>query len=452
MNKNDRPPLVSLIILNWNGHQHLARCLPSLLAIDYPRYELIVVDNSSTDDSVAFVRENFPNVQVIVNERNLGFSAGMNVGLRYAQGDIIVLLNNDVYVRPDWLGALIRPLVEDELVGITGGKLLFPDEHTIQHAGAALTYPLAYSYHYGYGENDHGQYDQLREVDYVTGAAMAVTRKLLTDIGLLDEGFSPFFFEEPDLCRRARVAGYRVIYVPDAVAIHYEGASFAQKQDLRLYAYHKSRLRYVLKHYTLVEFFNDFLPAETKCLTEWASPEDLQVARHSYLEAMLMLPELCRSRTTASEMERIREALEELRKVALQRRITIYGSMPNEWYIQELIARQVPKEPVFHSNVPVIGGLIAGFRETWNSVSTKWYVRPILQQQVSFNQLAAAILTDLSSQAGANARDISRLAGELIEMDRRFAIILSQMQEELDDLRDRLDRIEAMSAHDRELV
>lgn len=435
-------PSVSLAVLNWNGKPLLEQCLSSLTALDYPAYEIILVDNSSTDGSVEFVRERFPSVQVIVNEHNLGFSKGMNIGLRAARGDIVVLLNNDIYVRPDWLHALIRPIMTNESVGIVGCKLLFPDEQTIQHAGATLVYSTAYSQHYGYQEMDRGQYDQEREVDYVTGAAMAIARRVLVDIGFLDEGFSPFYFEEADYCRRAKAAGYRVLYVPDAVAIHHEGASLSQVKGVRLYAFHKNRLRYILKHYTIQQFLNDFVPAETTRLEESASAEDLAAARRGYLEAMLSLPELLGLRASPAEMEQVRQALAALREAALRHRITAYGSRPEEWYRQELTDRQVLQEPGFSSEAPLIGPLIAGFREAWNNVSTKWYVRLILQQQVAFNRLAAAMLDDLGRQANANASDVSLLAGELTGMNRRFEETLSHLQDEMSDLRERLERIE----------
>jgi GT2 family glycosyltransferase len=438
----DEWPQASLVVLNWNGRQWLRECISSLLALDYPAYEIILVDNGSTDGSVEFVRQRFPQVRLIANEENLGFSKGMNVGLQQAQGDVIVLLNNDLYVRPDWLRALNRPIVADESVGIVGCKLLFPDEQTIQHAGARLVYPVALSHHYGYGEIDEGQYDQVREVDYVTGAAMAIARRVLDDIGGLDEGFSPFYYEETDFCYRARAAGYRVLYIPDAVGIHHESVSVRLAGPMRLRAFHKNRLRFVLKHYTMDQFISDFAPAEAARLEETTSAEDLHAARRGYLEAMLILPELLQRRTSPAEMGQIRRALEELREAALRRRITVYGPMPEGWYRQELIDRQVLQEPGFHSDVPMIGPLIAGFRETWNNVSTKWYVRLILQQQVAFNRLAAALLDDLSSQAGASASDLTLLAGELTRMNRCFEEVLSHVRDEMAGFRERLERVE----------
>jgi len=434
-------PLVSLIVLNWNGRQHLAYCLPSLLATDYTPYEIIVVDNASTDNSVAFVRENFPNVRVMVNERNLGFSAGMNVGLRATQGEIVVLLNNDIEVRPGWLHALVHAMTSDETVGIAGCKVYYPDGETLQHVGATLNYPLMTSHHYGYQEQDRGQHDEMRQVDYVTGAALAIKREVLDRIGYLDEGFF-LYYDDPDLCYRARQAGYKVLCVPQAVILHHETATNVKGSYFTLCHYHRSRLRFFLKHHTTQQFLDDFVPHEMARLKEPTSTENLVAARRGYLETMLTLPELLQSRVSPSERERVRKALEDLREAALRRRITVYGSKPEEWYRQELTDRQVLQEPGFYSAVPVVGPLIAKFRETWNNVSTKWYVRLILQQQVAFNRLATAVLNDLGSQAGANADDVFWLASELAEMNRRSEETVSHLLDEMNDLRERLERIE----------
>ena len=441
-------PAVSLVVLNWNGRQLLEMCLPSLANVDYPHCEIILVDNGSTDDSVTFVREHFPQVVIVANEENLGFSKGMNVGLRQAQGSVVVLVNNDVVVRPNWLRALVRPLTTDDTVGITGCKLLFPDGQTIQHAGAELTYPLAHSHHYGYQETDEGQYDEPREVDYVTGAAMAIAHQVLDDVGLLDEGFAPFYFEDADFCYRVRAAGYRVMYVPEAVAIHHESASMRQVKYSRLYAFHKNRLRFVLKHYTTRQFLDDFIPAEMERLKEPASPEELRTVRRAYLETMLALPEMLSLRGEVDKAELFQAALEQLRETALGQRSTIYGSRPDAWYQEELMARRMLHEPTFSSDKPVIGPLIAAFREAWNNVSTKWYVRLILQQQVAFNTLAAELLDDLGDQARTNARDAALLARELAAMHRQFAELAAEVRDDLDELRQQLDRIEQMLEHD----
>ena len=442
-----RWPLVSLIILNWNGLTHLKTCLPSILSTDYPDYEVILVDNGSTDGSVDYVAQNF-DVQVLPQERNLGFAGGNNVGLKAARGEIRVLLNNDITVRPMWLRELASAMLCDLQVGIAGCKILFPDEKTIQHAGATLTFPLAYSHHYGYQEEDKGQFDELRQVDYVTGAAFAVKAEVLDSVGYLDEGFFPIYYEESDYCARARQRGYKVLYVPDSVVIHHESATMRQVKYTRLYAFHKNRLRFILKHYTTRQFLDDFIPAEMERLKEPASAEELRATRRAYLETMLALPEMLSLRGEVDKTDQFQAALEQLREAALGQRSTIYGSQPSAWYQEELMARRMLHEPTFSSDKPVIGPLIAAFREAWNNVSTKWYVRLILQQQVAFNTLAAGLLDDLGDQARTNASDAALLARELAAMHRRFEELAAEVRDDLDELHQQLDRIEQMLEHD----
>ncbi|VAW32941.1 Glycosyl transferase, group 2 family protein, partial [hydrothermal vent metagenome] len=251
----------AILVLNWNGRSLLQTCLPLLLNQTYSNYEVVVVDNGSSDASVSFVTEQFPQVRLIQNEGNLGFSRGINAGLRQINADVVVLLNNDVLVQPDWLAELLRPFQEDSQIGIIGSKLLYPDG-TIQHLGAELTFPLARSQHFLYKEADVDGLPAVQDVPYVTGAAMAVHRSVLAQIGLLDEMFHPFYYEEVDFCYRARKAGFRVVVATQAVAIHDESASMDKVQDLKLQTLQCNRYRFVLKHYSIEQFLQEFVPAE----------------------------------------------------------------------------------------------------------------------------------------------------------------------------------------------
>ena len=219
-------PSVTILILNWNSRQLLSRCLAALQASTYPDFHIVVADNGSSDDSVTYLGENYPELTVIDLGQNLGFARGNNAAFTRLEhkSEILVLLNNDVFVRPSWLEALVSPFA-DVAVGITGAKLLFPDETHIQHAGAELEYPLALSHHYFYRQEDHGQADQRQVVPYVTGASLAIRWSLAEQLGLFDERFSPYYYEESDLCARAAAAGFEVLYVPEAVAIHAESYS-----------------------------------------------------------------------------------------------------------------------------------------------------------------------------------------------------------------------------------
>jgi GT2 family glycosyltransferase len=252
---------VDVIILSWNGAGFLERCLSSLLSQTYTRSRLLVVDNASTDDSVAMVRHRFPQVEVLQNQSNLGFAAGVNVGLAQCTGDVAVLLNQDTQLREDCLESLVHAMEADSAVGITGCKLLYADGSTLQHAGGVLSYPLAIGAHRGRGELDRGHYDRKPDVDFVTGAALAVRSDVLQEIGLLDEGFF-FYYEDADLCLRAREAGYRVIYAPAAVGIHHEGTAVRKLGGDQYSLLHRSRLTFVLKHYSVDQLLGDFVPAE----------------------------------------------------------------------------------------------------------------------------------------------------------------------------------------------
>jgi GT2 family glycosyltransferase len=269
----------------------LARCLAALQGTDYPDLRIVVADNGSSDDSIDYLHRNHPEVSVIELGQNLGFARGNNAAFARLEhtSDILILLNNDVFVRPGWLEALVAPFA-DPAVGISGAKLLFPDEIHIQHAGAELEYPLALSSHYAYRQVDQGQADERRSVPYVTGASMALRWTVAEQLGLFDERFSPYYYEEADLCQRAAAAGYEVLYVPEAVALHHESFSSVQESPQTAYAFHLNRLRYVLKHYTDQQLANDFVPAElTRLQTTPHSAAVLEATRRAYLEIMLEL-------------------------------------------------------------------------------------------------------------------------------------------------------------------
>jgi hypothetical protein len=347
--------------------------------------------------------------------------------MRQIESEVIVLLNNGVAVRPGWLVELVRPFT-DPTVGITGSKLLFPDEQTIQHAGAELSYPLAHSHHFHYQEPDTGQADTLREVPYVTGAALAVHRRVLDTVGLFDEHFSPFYYEEVDWCYRVRAAGYKVLLVGTAVAIHHESATMKKVSGLHIYTANRNRLRFVLKHYTASQFLADFVPAEAADMQHKpASANDLAQLRRAYLETLLALPETLQRRDETAKMADFQAALNQLLEVAWQQEAIQRPSLPDGYPQKQLEERRIITEPTFQSDTPLVGPLIAAFRQQWNDVSTKWYVRLMMEQQQAFNALVARLLAeqarrleDQEIQAKANAQDVTLLANQLLEMQQEI--------------------------------
>lgn len=247
-------PFVSIIILNWNGKHHLSECLDSLSFLDYPNYEIVLVDNDSQDGSVPFVKLNYPHVHIIQNDRNLGFSEGNNVGIRYAlsQGaEYIILLNNDTRVEPDFITHLIQRGEEKKEVGVLGGKvLMFYNPHTVNSTGVNLN-QFAYGWDRDFGEEVHSVNREPGEVLAVTGSLMAIKREVFKKIGFLDPKFFAYF-EDVDFCIRVwKHTDFKIEYVPQAVIYHKFSASVPGESSLKRYLMLKNQYRIFFKHFPL---------------------------------------------------------------------------------------------------------------------------------------------------------------------------------------------------------
>lgn len=244
-------PFVSIIIVNWNERELLRECLTSIKDhTDYPNFNVIVVDNSSTDSSVEMIHRDFSWVKLIKNQIPY-FATANNKGIKQALregADYVFLLNNDTKViHSDWLAKMVEIAEADPNVGIVGCKLIYPDGR-IQHAGGAIS--VMGTFHHGEGRPDNGIYDEIKEVDYVTGAAFMIKKQVLQQIGLLDERFSPVFYEETDYCVRSRRAGYRTVYNSRTTIVHYHGITVKRRPKPRMnYARHKNRLRFILLNF-----------------------------------------------------------------------------------------------------------------------------------------------------------------------------------------------------------
>jgi len=422
----------SVIVLSWNGMDYLEDCLNAVLSQDYPDFEVIVVDNGSTDGSADFVAQHFPRVRLICNERNLGFAAGNNVGLRAAVGDVLVLLNQDTVVRTGWLTALVKAL-KDKAVGVAGCKILYPDGKTIQHAGGWIEWPLGVPHHYGRGEQDTGQWDVPRPVEYVTGAAMAFRRDVLERVGFLDEEFWPGYFEDTDFCLRARKVGYEIWYTPDAVLTHVESASYTSQVSM-WQAHHQGRMRFLLKHMTPSQFLREFVQAEELYQPTIISVFGSRPLCRAYLEAISRTPLILRNCWQAEQptINEVIQALQHLHSLAWKRdwqrakelieaeipipalsiRLDYEMSLPEttapsqlqgfelqpfelqDFELQEFELRELE----FRSDVPVVGPLISWIRSFWYRIAAKWAIRYLMQQQEVINRYYAQRLKDYVRQ------------------------------------------------------
>ncbi len=251
------PPLVSVVVLNYNGMQFLRACFDSLADCTYPRLELLMVDNGSTDDSIRFVQENYPLVQVLESGGNIGYSAGNNLGLAAAKGKYVVLLNNDVEVTPGWVEPLVEELEAHPDVAACQPKILhLLDRKKFEYAGAAggwidlFGYPFLRGRVFDTTEEDRGQYDNAIDLFWTAGAAITIRKTALEHSGNLDEDFV-HHMEEIDLCWRLHLQGYRLRVRPDAVIYHYAGGTIKPDSYTKIYWNHRNSLLMLLKNYGL---------------------------------------------------------------------------------------------------------------------------------------------------------------------------------------------------------
>lgn len=244
-------PQVAVIVLNWNCREDTLECLYSLADLTYPNYEIIVVDNGSTDGSVEAVREVFPAVRLLVNSDNLGFAGGNNVGIRHAlkqDMDYVFVLNNDTTVAPTLLNELVTTAEADSQVGLVGPKIYYYDQRDkLWYAGAREQWLRRIPGTVGLDELDRGQYDLPRETAFIYGTAMLIRRQVLKDVGLFDERFFAYH-EDADFCMRARRAGYRCIYNPRGMMWHKVSATTRATPHIQDYLRAKGRILFFVKH------------------------------------------------------------------------------------------------------------------------------------------------------------------------------------------------------------
>lgn len=217
-----------IVVLNWNGEKVIAPCLGSLARVTAPPLRILVVDNASTDRSAEIVRRDFPTAELVVNERNLLFAAGNNVGIERALAagaGRVLLLNNDTTVDPGFAAAMAAALDRDPRVGIVGPKILYDGDPRLIWYGGGSFYPaLGVPRHIDIRRRDGAVPDRTGETGYVSGCAMLVRREVFEEIGLLDPSYG-MYNEDVDFCLRARRAGWKCWYEGAAVIRHKVSAS-----------------------------------------------------------------------------------------------------------------------------------------------------------------------------------------------------------------------------------
>jgi len=222
-------PTVGIVVLTWNGKALTLSCLESVVRLSYANLAVIVVDNHSSDGTAEAIRTRYGNrVEVIVNETNLGFSRGNNIGIGRALdrgAEYVLLLNNDTVVDATLIESLLSVFVDQPRTGVAGPKIYYenpPDQ--IWYAGGRVSLARGITQHVGIRQKDVGQFDSVRQVDYVTGCALMARREVFEKIGYLDPAYRAYF-EDVDFCTRAERAGYDIRYVPRGMVWHKISAS-----------------------------------------------------------------------------------------------------------------------------------------------------------------------------------------------------------------------------------
>jgi GT2 family glycosyltransferase len=248
-------PKTAIVILNWNGKDFLAQFLPALIKNSQNTdSEIIVADNGSKDDSIEFLKSNFPEIKRIILDKNYGFTGGYNRALSQIEAQYFVLLNSDVEVTPNWLNPLIEILDSDASVAAVMPKILsYSNKEEFEYAGAAggfidkFGYPFCRGRILGTIEKDLGQYNDIKEVFWATGACFVVRAELFKKLGGFDDDFFAHM-EEIDLCWQFKNMGYKIIYCSNSAVYHVGGGTLPNTNPFKLYLNFRNNLFLLYKN------------------------------------------------------------------------------------------------------------------------------------------------------------------------------------------------------------
>jgi GT2 family glycosyltransferase len=251
----DRPPLLSVIIPNWNGKRFLMECIDSLKEQTFHDFETILVDNGSTDGSADFAQQHYGDfIRIIRIEKNLGYTGGNNVGIRAARGEYIVLLNNDTQVDSTWLEALVEAIGSNPQIGMWASKVYSYHQRDRIEGVGELIYWDGLNRARGQFEKEMGQYEKKEEIFFPPGVGAMYRKVVFEEIGLFDEDFFAYG-DDAEIGIRARLAGWRCLYVPKAVIYHKHSGSTGQYSPFKAFYVERNRFWITLKYFPLPILF-----------------------------------------------------------------------------------------------------------------------------------------------------------------------------------------------------
>jgi GT2 family glycosyltransferase len=259
---------VYAIILSFNRKDDTIECIESLKKLQYPNYEIVVVENGSNDDSAIAIRDRFPEVSLIEIEKNIGYACGFNTGLEYAYkngASFFLILNNDTIIDSEALKELVKVAESDKQIGFVSGKVYYYDDPLkLQTVGKQTDPLLLVGKHVGLGEYDIGQYDQIEEYDFVDDVFLLVRREVYERVGGYDENFF-IQWEEADWCARVRRAGFKIFYTPKAKIWHKGNLTMAQGMSpIILFYLTRNQFPFIWRNANKAQFLKSLLFLFTK--------------------------------------------------------------------------------------------------------------------------------------------------------------------------------------------
>jgi GT2 family glycosyltransferase len=313
--------LISAVVLNWNGHGVLDNCLRSLYNQTYRPLEIIVVDNASTDGSVDFLRQKFQDVNLIVNEKNLGFGAGNNIGILASRGKYIMMLNNDTRLDSKCVEELKRSIEKDKKYGACASKILLASKPDVIDGVGIVVCPDGLSFGRGRLEK-RDRYEEEEEIFFASDGACLYRREMLEDIGLYDEDFFAYA-DETDMGWRARLAGWKCIYSPKAIVYHHHSTSSGGRVSaFKAFLVERNRIWVALKNFPIsLIIFGQFYTlrryafqaygalggkgAAGRFTSDFSKAELVKILLNAYLSAVRKFPLMLKKRRMIRQKKRI---------------------------------------------------------------------------------------------------------------------------------------------------
>lgn len=299
---------ISVVIPNYNGIKYLDECFGSLRGQSFKDFEVILVDDGSTDDSVVFVKKNYPWIKVVTHDVNRGFSASVNDGIKVAKGKFITLLNNDTMVDKKWLENLYSTAKRSPRAGFFASKMYFYGEDKLINAAGDAMGVNGQGWNIGYNEKDCEKYFFPRKVFGACAGAAMYRREMLDEIGLFDEDFT-IIYEDADLSFRAQLMGFECVFVPDAVVYHLQFGTLGSLSEIKAFYSSANSLNLIIKNMPLklfTEHFFKICKRQTTQIEELSnSNELLRTVIKGKLKSMELLPKMLKKRAKIQKEKKI---------------------------------------------------------------------------------------------------------------------------------------------------